>query len=173
MPAPLIWLGAGLAALYAGSKYEESKREGRLSVAHYPGEGEIAVQPINGSVVCCGIYGVFDHTGIWVDDSIIELKGNGLIRGVSPERFMHDRSGEEIHIACDEYGQALVAQGAAQRATEQLYQYSDYHVIDNNCHRFVWNCVSGGRESLTRFSDLNDSLRQHFDSRISWQPLLV
>lgn len=171
MPAPLIWLGAGLAALYAGAKYAEQERLGKLSVAHFPGEGDDYVKPKNGSIVCCGIYGVFDHTGIWVEGNIIELKGNGLIRGVSPERFMHDRSGEEIHIACDEYGKVLSDEGAAHRATSQLYQYADYDVIENNCHRFVWNCYSGNRERLTRFVDLNESLSRFFNSRISWQRL--
>lgn len=173
MPAPLIWLGAGIAALYAGSKYQEHQRLGQSSVSHYPGEGSDAVAPQNGCIVCCGIFGVFDHTGIWVDDSVIELKGNGLIRGVSADRFIHNRSGEEIFVACDEYGEVLVEPDAVQRATSQLYQFSDYDVIENNCHRFVWGCVSGLNEPLTRFIDLNHQLSQHFASRISWQPLSV
>ena len=84
---------------------------------------------------------------------------------------MHDRSGEEIHIACDEYGQVLADQSAAQRAASQLYQYANYDVIENNCHRFVWNCYSGNNERLTRFVDLNESLSRFFNSRLSWQRL--
>lgn len=173
MPAPLIWLGAGLAALYAGSKYEEHKRISRTSVTHYPGEGTDEVFPENGSIVCCGIFGVFDHTGIWVDGNIIELKGNGLIRGVSPDRFIDNRSGEDIYVACNERGDALFEHAAVDRATSKLYQFSDYDVIENNCHRFVWHCISGVNEPLTRFVDLNHQLSRHFSSRISWQPIAL
>jgi hypothetical protein len=49
------------------------------------------VIPINGSVVCCGIFGALTHTGLWVNGGIIELSGSGLVRTVSPERFIHDQ----------------------------------------------------------------------------------
>lgn len=171
MPVPLIWVGAGLAALYAGAKIAESHRDSGLVVKHYPGESDNAVTPINGAVVCCGIFGVFDHTGIWLDGSIIELKGNGLIRGISPERFIHNRSGEQIYVACGKDDQPLIDPTTAARAAERLYQYSEYHVIENNCHRFVWNCVSGRNEKLTRFSELNDVLSRYFDTRVSWHSI--
>ena len=49
------------------------------------------VIPVNGSVVCCGICGALTHTGLWVNGGIIELSGSGLVRTVSPERFIHDQ----------------------------------------------------------------------------------
>ena len=169
MPVPLIWLGAGIAALYAGDKLNKSNRENRLRIHHYPGEGKRLIEPVNGALVCCGIYGMFDHTGIWVDGDIIELKGNGLIRGVSPDRFMENRSGEEIYILCDINGNALVAPNTTNNAVAKLYQYSEYHIISNNCHRFVWNCINGDDKKITSFKELNDELHQFFGCALSWQ----
>lgn len=171
MPVPLIWLGAGIAALYAGDKLVKSNQESRQRVHHFPGEGTRLVKPVDGALVCCGIFGMFDHTGIWVDGDIIELKGNGLIRGISPERFMTNRSGEQIYILCDAAGNALVAPNTQNSAVAKLYQYSEYHVISNNCHRFVWNCISGDNKKITSFKELNDELHQFFQCSLSWQIL--
>lgn len=171
MPAPLIWLSVGLAALYAGDKVTKAHREGRSKVNHYPGEDGFAVSPNDGAIVCCGIYGVFDHTGIWVDDSIIELRGNGLIRGISPERFLHNRSGEQIYVLCDDKMQPLIGERIVQRAIDSLYQYSDYDVITNNCHRFVWRCLTGESHSITSFRDLNLELSELFNTQLNWQPI--
>ena len=72
MPVPLIWLGAGLAALYAGVKYSDSQAY-RGAVAHMPGESDLGVLLLDGCIVSCGVFGVFDHCGIWIDGNIIEL----------------------------------------------------------------------------------------------------
>lgn len=169
MPAPLIWLGAGIAALYASDKMAKANQESRQRIHHYPGEGTSLVKPVNGALVCCGIYGMFDHTGIWVEGDIIELKGNGLIRGVSPERFMANRSGEQIFILCDINGNPLIAPSTDISAVAKLYQYSEYHVLSNNCHRFVWNCITGENQKITSFKELNDKLHQLFQCPLSWQ----
>jgi hypothetical protein len=170
MPLPLLWLGAGLAGLYAGAKYSDAL--GRNAINHMPGEGELSVIPVDGCIVSCGIYGVFDHTGIWVDGNIIELRGNGLIRGISPERFLQQRSGDDIYVACDVNGRVLTTIDSDQRAVNQLYQYSEYDLLKNNCHKFVWQCVSGLNEPLTRFTELNHKLAEHFEGKISWQKAL-
>ncbi|MCC2615650.1 hypothetical protein LJ739_05300 [Aestuariibacter halophilus] len=168
MALPLLWLGAGLAAVYAGSRLTEGSERHRAPVDVYPGESGQRVKPVDGAIVCCGIYAAFEHTGVWLDDSIVELKGNGLIRAISPQRFLHDRSGSKIYVACDTHGQPLVANGTAQRASERLYQYSDYDVIKNNCHRFVWQCVSGRNDPVTYFSELNHALGRQFGQPVSW-----
>lgn len=171
MPVPLIWLGAGLAAAFAGKAVIEHEKKNAKHVGHYPGEGEGSVKPVNGAIVCCGIFSVFDHTGIWLDNSIIELKGNGLIRGISPERFITDRSGDVIYIACDEDHQPLVDTMSAERAASQLYQYEEYDVLKNNCHRFAWKCISGENRPLTRFTELNEALSRYFNCKVSWIPI--
>lgn len=48
-----------------------------------------------GAIVCCGVGGVLEHTGIWTEDNmIIEFDGNGLIKPISPTRFIKERSGK-------------------------------------------------------------------------------
>ncbi|WJG07675.1 hypothetical protein [Aliiglaciecola sp. LCG003] len=168
MPLPLILLGAGLAALYARDKYTDSAIRNSVEVSSYPGEDDLSVLPQDGAIVSCGIFGMFDHTGIWLDGNIIELRGNGLIRAISAQRFLANRSGKKIYILCDEFAQPLIAESALDNATAQLYQYSKYHVIRNNCHRFVWRCVSGQPTAITSFYDLNQALYGYFSTSLKW-----
>ncbi|RDV27406.1 hypothetical protein DXV75_05075 [Alteromonas aestuariivivens] len=173
MALPLVWLGAGLVAAYAGSQLarEQQRQSGHLG--HFPGDCKMEVQPKNGSVVCCGIYEVFQHTGIWVDDQIIELKGNGLVRAVSPRRFLADRSGNRIYVACDGNLRPLVDEQAITRSVGQVFSYSEYHVWSNNCHRFVFSCISGKKQPVTRFGELNEKMYRHFGTVVHWQPVPV
>jgi hypothetical protein len=170
MPAPLIWLSVSAITLLAGVKYSNDKRlDG--SVSCLPGNTDIKVDPINGAVVTCGVYGIFEHTGIWVDGNILELKGNGLIRGVSPNRFLQERSGDNIYIACDDNYTPLILPETTDRAISQVFSYSEYDVIKNNCHKFVWQCISGEDIPLTRFSALNHKMADRFATDIHWHPI--
>ena len=63
MLAPLLWLGAGAIAMLAGAKYSSEKRLDE-SVNSLPGSSDLKVEPINGAIVTCGVYGFFEHTGI-------------------------------------------------------------------------------------------------------------
>ncbi|MGS2720076.1 hypothetical protein [Paraglaciecola aestuariivivens] len=170
MAAPLLWLGAGALAWLAKEHYDNNKITQSV-VETLPGASLKAVAPKNGAVVCCGVFGMFEHTGIWVDGNIVELKGNGLIRGISPARFLKERSGENIYIACNENAQPLIDPDAASRAAAKLFSYSEYHVLNNNCHKFVWYCLSGQEVALSRFSDLNCQLADNFNTRICWHRL--
>ncbi|BDX06811.1 hypothetical protein [Planctobacterium marinum] len=168
MALPLLWLGAAAAATLAGIKYSNKISQHRGYVDVLPGESSLSVKPLDGAVVCCEVYGVLDHTGIWFDDGVIELNGNGLIRSISAERFLADRSGEEIFIACDTFGHPLIAEHTHTRAVSHLYQYRDYDLLNNNCHRFVWQAVSGVDEPINRFGDLNQHLSLLHQSSLSW-----
>ena len=173
MPAPLFWLGASTVAMLAAAKYsEEVNQQNQGYVGTFPGDGCHKVDPVDGAIMCCGVYQVFEHSGIWVDGSIVELKGNGLIRGVSPNRFLQNRSGEQIFVACDPHNRPLSAKGTASRAASRLFEYSEYDVIQNNCHKFVWQCISGEQSPLTGFSELNRLKASKFDHPIHWQPYL-
>jgi len=167
---PLIWLGAGLAAAYAGSQIAREKQIADGHIRHFPGGHQTAVMPADGAIVCCGIYELFQHTGIWLEGRIVELRGNGLIRAVSPERFLADRSGNRIYVAANENLQPLIDSVCVSRVIPQLYQYSEYDLITNNCHRFVNQCVTGRSQQITRFAELNENLSGHFSQQIHWQP---
>ena len=170
MPAPLLWLGAGAIALLAGAKYSNDKRLDEF-VSDLPGNSHKHVAPQNGAIVTCGVFGIFEHTGIWVDGNILELKGNGLIRGVSPKRFIQERSGDNIYIACDQNSTPLVQANTAERAISKLFSYSEYDLIKNNCHKFVWHCITGEDVPLTKFSVLNQNLASLFATTIYWHPV--
>jgi hypothetical protein len=172
MPAPLLWLGVGALALLAHTKYTNDKILDE-SVDILPGDSNTPITPQDGAVVTCGVYGMFEHTGIWLDGNIIELKGNGLIRGISPARFLDERSGNKIYIACDVHDNALIDSEAINRATSKLFSYSEYDVIKNNCHKFVWYCLSGQEKSLTRFSGLNQLIAEKFKTSIHWNPAVI
>ena len=173
MPLPLVWIGAGVAAVFAGSKLARENQKSNGYINHFPGECQQQVQPVNGSVVCCGIYELFQHTGIWVDGEIIELKGNGLVRAVSPSRFIGDRSGSRIYVACGEDLSPLSTPHAATLATAQVFDYQEYDLIDNNCHRFSAQCLLGHPVTATLFADLNEIISERFNTCIHWQPILV
>jgi hypothetical protein len=171
MPAPLLWFGMSAITLLAGVKYSNGKRFDEPA-SHLGGNTDHEVAPINGAVVSCGVYGLFEHSGIWVDGNILELKGNGLIRSVSPKRFLQQRSGDIICIACNHNNIPLIKADAVGRAMSLLFSYSEYDVINNNCHKFVWHCLSGEYIPLTRFSALNQKMAELFTTKIHWHPAL-
>ncbi|GBL03019.1 hypothetical protein [Glaciecola sp. KUL10] len=171
MPAPLLWLGAAVAGLYATNKANEGYLKSKSVVGCFPGESNFKVTPIDGAIVCCGIFGVLDHTGIWVDGKIIELNGNGLVRAISSERFLENRSGEEIYIACDDAFNVMASKSTVERCIANLYSYKEYDVISNNCHRFVAESVTGNACDITSFSDLNRYLSLFFNAAIHWNKL--
>ena len=63
MPLPLVWIGAGIAAIAAGNHLVKEQQKSAGVVGHFPGESNVRVKPKNGSIVCCGVYEVLDHIG--------------------------------------------------------------------------------------------------------------
>lgn len=171
MAIPLLWLGAAAVATYAGVKYSDRLGQHSGAVKNYPGETKIPVQPVDGAIVCCEVYGVLDHTGIWVDNHIVELSGTGLVRAISPERFLQERSGNTIYLACGSHLNPLITEGVAERAVADIYAYRPYDVLDNNCHHFVWEIHSQGGQRVGRFGDLNAELFAMHGEQISWHPI--
>ncbi len=191
MPLPLLWIGAAaVSALAVKGLADDRKSQQRKRTKGFrvqtladlaPHDRPIAIYPTDmfdteqkilpevGAIVCCGVGGVLDHTGIWVgDNTIIELDGNGLVKPVSPQRFTDDRSGNGIFVACDSLGKPLHNKIAAQNAIEQIYQLRDYHLFDNNCHQFIWQCFQPNAETITTFKSLSVNIAQLFDRVVYW-----
>lgn len=191
MALPLLWLGAAAISAFAvkGLADDRKNQQQKRSYSYRakslddlePHESPVAIYPTDlfhtyevvepefGAIVCCGIGGVLDHTGIWVgDNTIIELDGRGLIKPISRERFIDNRSGKNIFVACDSKANCLTSEIAAHRAIKQIYQYQDYHVIDNNCHQFIWQCFNANGKPVTTFKQLNEQLAVHFNRQIYW-----
>jgi len=191
MPLPLVWLGAAALSAFAvkgladDRKSQQKQRKDSYKpltlresltnespVAIYPSDlfsSEQKVKPTLGAVVCCGIGGVLEHTGIWIgDNTIIELDGKGLIKPLSSERFTAERSGKQIFIACDSTAKPLADEHIAKQAINQIYQYRDYHMISNNCHQFIWQCFQPNNDTTSTFKDLNEKLAHYFDRKVYW-----
>lgn len=168
MPAPLIWLGAAALGLYSANQANTAYLKRKRIVDAMPGESQHVIAPVNGSIVTCGIYGVLDHTGIWVDGNIYELAGSGLVRCISPTRFIGDRSGSQIYVACDADNQPLFDTDAVKRAQMLLYTSVDYHLLRQNCHKFVAELLASRDVDVTSFSDLNSFLYDFFARSIRW-----
>jgi len=135
----------------------------------FASDSVVGVEPKIGAVVCCGLGGMLDHTGIYIGDNLfVELSGSGLIKAVSARRFLSERSGKQIFIACDSRSQPLVNKCAAQRATEQVFNYYEYDVISNNCHRFIWQCFSHGDDDLSTFKSLSHNMAKYYNRIIYW-----
>ncbi|OFI35846.1 hypothetical protein [Alteromonas lipolytica] len=154
-------------------KYAAAVDGHSANVEHYPGESAVRVEPLDGAIVCCGIYGVFEHTGIWVDNHIVELHGSGLVKAVSPQRFLAQRSGEQIYVLCDKNLQPLIADQTHSRAIARIFNYIEYDPWQNNCHRFTFQCVTGYSNRVSSFYDFNLALSRFFACRLFWQPAQI
>jgi hypothetical protein len=168
MPVPLIWLGAAALGAYTANKANTAYLKRKSVVDAMPGESPHYSLPVNGSIVTCGIYGVLDHTGIWVDGNIYELSGKGLVRCLSPRRFLGSRTGSKIYIACDHMNNPLFDIGACKRAKKLLFTIHDYHLFKENCHKFVAQLITNNDVNITSFSDLNTFLSLFFNTPIRW-----
>lgn len=168
MPAPLLWLGAAALGLYSANKVNNASLKRRKIIDSMPGDSDYLSRPKNGSIVTCGIYGVLDHTGIWFNNNIFELAGSGLIRCVSPTRFLGTRSGKSIYVACDINNRPLCELSAALKANKLLYNVLEYHLLKQNCHKFIAELIAGHKLDITSFSDFNTFLHGHFAQAIRW-----
>ncbi|MGS0680899.1 lecithin retinol acyltransferase family protein [Shewanella sp. 125m-7] len=190
MAFPLIWLGAAaIGAVIVAEEKEQQKQlalkrqQGKASSKHVNGAelapslwqtGHQRVRPQPGSIVCCFVFGVIEHSGIWVgDNTLVELHGSGLVRAVSAERFLAGRSGSRIYQACDHQHQPLIGEQTLNRAKQFIFSYREYDLFDNNCHRFVWHCLSGEEQSLSSFSKLNNKIGGYFSEAVYWDELTL
>lgn len=116
-----------------------------------------------GTVLVCEIYHLFEHSGIYLGDGlIVELAGSGLVRAISSDRFLSNRSGEQLFALCDTKGRPIANYDGAQRAVAQIYSYQPYDVITHNCHQFVARCLTGKQHKVTSFFDLRSELGQFY-----------
>ncbi|MBT1446486.1 TMEM222 family protein [Shewanella sp. JM162201] len=186
MPLPLLWIGGVAVGALALADARESRRnlqrerllgrtelehKGRAAVLHpstWQTGGSTSV-PKPGALMCCYVYGVIEHTGIYLGDGqIAELHGSGLIRAVSANRFLHGRTGSQIFVAADARHQCLAVEDAAKRGADALFQYRDYDLLGNNCHRFVWYCISGEDREVGGFSELNELVARFYGKALYW-----
>ncbi|QTH64224.1 hypothetical protein J1N51_01700 [Psychrosphaera ytuae] len=191
MPLPLYLLGAsivaGMAANNANKKTLEVLNTRKLVTSNTQAP---AVQvgpnsyiadrqhlhhskPVKGSVVCCEVFHELEHTGIWLDsDCIIEFSDNGLIKALSAERFLKNRSGKEIYVACNNLGEPLADPNVADKALKMVFTYQEYELLKNNCHSFVASFF-GPKKNVVTFGELNKTLLDKYRRDIYWDKVKV
>lgn len=179
MPLPVLVIGA-LAALYAHDKHKaklhrlDNARCDLLQpdLGREPSEVLASPKMIDmqaGTVVCCEVYEAFIHTGVVIDsDTIVELHGSGLIRTVSKKRFLKQRSGERIFMACDRVGSPLIFSLINQLAPRDVFNHYEYDLLEANCYRHTWKWLSGEDMAITTFSEFNEKLAQRVGSPLYW-----
>lgn len=183
MPLPIFIIGAsivgGLLINDQHKKYLKKQDSDRLEyktknniIARSPSDllpSSKSQKMIPGTIVCCHVYGGFEHTGIVIDDNlIIELHGSGLVKAVSAKRFLSSRSGETIFIACNKVGEAFTFYDAIERAQQEAYKYYDYHIFECNCYTHTLSCIIGRIVKLNSFEDFNTQLYQLTQESIYW-----
>lgn len=192
MPLPLLWIGgAAMGALMLADEREKRQQLerhrllGRVPRQVNANQAMVAapsqwqkgfkqVTPQPGSIVCCYVFGVIEHTGIWLgNDCLVELHGSGLVRAVSIKRFLAGRTGSQIFLACNHLHQPLIANTIVNRAERAIYQYREYDLFDNNCHRFVWSCLCGEERAIKSFNELNQKLAAYFKQGIYWDEMCL
>lgn len=187
MALPVIAaIALGVAALHESNKAQYKRIEqdrlkddsgSSLTVAKSPSDyysSHTNVMPTPGSIVCCEVFNLLDHTGIWIDqDTIIELSDSGLVKSVSCQRFMEERSGKNLFVACNHQHEPIVIDGCESRAIQSVFSYREYDVINNNCHRFVNYCLTGVDSELTLFSSLNSQLANLSGRNIYWDKVKI
>ncbi|GHB74907.1 hypothetical protein GCM10008107_25570 [Psychrosphaera saromensis] len=189
MALPLIAIasviGAGVAHESRKTKYKnleqlrlsKATNSKNLTVVKSPSDNyssDSYAEPLPGSLVCCEVFNLFDHSGIWIDqDTIIELSSNGLVKAVSANRFLADRSGENIFVACNAKHQPIIVEGCEDRAVNSVFTYREYDVLENNCHRFAYYCLSNKDVKVSRFARLNELLITMVEQNIYWDKVKV
>ena len=127
-------------------------------------------KPAVGSLVYCDLaFSTVEHTGIYVGyNKIIHLNGDGIIEKVSPEEFLNRLGGLNsaihIYVSCDgkkAKGHRTVAEHAKRRLGQKL----SYHVVNNNCHKFSYECLTGKRtNNRIWFNDLIEDAEKILDA---------
>ena len=139
------------------------------------------VTPKKGSILICPLGGKRPynewHSGIYIGYSeIVELKGDGNIRKVTPEQFKNDgilRNGNQIYVACNKNGSILSDVIIAQRAKQKLGSKRNYNVLLDNCHQFSAGCITGDFErddNFKKFLEWTISEELNMGDGVNWCP---
>lgn len=133
------------------------------------------VTPVAGSILHCSLYGA-EHSGIYIGEGqIVELQGklssdSGAIRIANKSGFIKGTNALTVYVAC--YGdgsQPIGSEVVAQRAREAVGQRRNYHLFNDNCHRFTSGCITGNfNNDDCFFIDLQNTIRRVYGS-FNWR----
>lgn len=181
------WKDTLLCLAPGGMPYLAAKKAYELCTEPHHGPFELFVkdhvdEPAIGSVVCCPLAGVVEHSGIYVGNgSIIHRAGEeqgspGRLEVVNPEKFLRRLDGNNpaitIFVACYRtypIHDLTVAQRAV-RALRDSTMNVGYDLFSNNCHQFTSYCVTGKKMKDFRFAALEELLLDcnHLENWRTW-----
>lgn len=184
MPLPVLLAGAVVGAVLAHDNHKsflrqlDNDRDNSLKLDTGREPSELLPSPKNvtmipGTIVCCEVFEAFIHTGVVIDDNtIVELHGSGLIRAISKKRFLDERSGQHIFAACDRLGRPLVFSLIQELASQDIFNYYEYHLLNANCYRHTWRWLTGEDITIERFKEFNQKLSQKAGSEVYWDVVI-
>ncbi len=105
-------------------------------------------EPAIGSIVYCdlvfGISEEIQHSGVYVGKGhIVGLNRDGYIRSENYSHFTSGGLGWSIYVSCDKYGNPVGSKETALRAENKIDTFTNYHALNNNCHKFSSGCLTG------------------------------
>ena len=185
MALPLLLIASAFGGLYLSDQHKKALIQqdanrglpldtstAKETIGRWPSDAypsSLSVTPVPGSIVCCSVYQAFDHTGVVIDeDTIVELHGSGLVRAVSPKRFLSDRSGRHIFIACNQLAEPFVFSKAVWQGAQEVFNFYDYHVFKQNCYRHTWLCLTECDQQIDSFEGFNQLLSDTVQAPIYW-----
>jgi hypothetical protein len=127
-----------------------------------------------GSLLCCRLAAIADHTGIYVGrGKIIHRDGDGYLDEVSPEKFLARLDGrncaDTIYVATNAgcpLGGAYAARAARKALRDPDMQ--GYNLLFKNCHQFSCWCLTG-EKILPAFTALEVQLQRRYEmDYIAW-----
>ena len=92
---------------------------------------------------------------------------------VGYQRFLTNRSGETIFVACNRDGDAIQAVLDEQLIANEVFKSYDYHVSKRNCYFHSWYCITGEVKQFASFEQFNTALKQKFGHSIFWDKAII
>lgn len=120
------------------------------------------VEPKVGSILKCSFFEL-DHSGIYIgDNKIVEVYNGynrfggsvgseGLIRIATIEQFL-TKTAFKIYVACSKNGEVINNLQVAEQAKMKVNKKVDYNIANNNCHKFVCDCISESSHNLSLYN---------------------
>ncbi len=179
MPLPFLLLGAAVGSVLAHdnqkSFLEEQDKARRCdfnATGREPSEilpSPMFTEMLPGAIVCCEVFEAFIHTGVVVDENtIVELHGSGLIRAISKKRFLEERSGSRIFIACNNDGTPYTFSRVISGASKDVFNFYDYDLLKANCYKHTWRWLTDEDIAIKSFSEFDNKLKVKLGQNIYW-----
>jgi len=101
------------------------------------------VHPIRGSILYCDLFGIAEHSGVYIgNNQIVHLEKSGYVRTSHPFDFVDGTSSVIIRVSA-KGASPVGSEDVARRAESMVGTKRRYNVLTNNCHRFASGCLTG------------------------------